>query len=179
LSAATSSARRLGRRTASLAWWRVKIERTARYLTASVSADERRELEGWLSPAQLELFEAMHPADRRHGLDVVRSLRLSGRNESALALAGLFHDAGKGPETGLLHRVAWSLGERYGDVVLRLCRRLPGFAAAFERMARHAETSADLALAAGCPPLTGELIRQQATPRDVLGRALRVADEAN
>ena len=47
-------------------------------------------------------------------------------------------------------------------------------------MASHAVDSALLALAAGCPDTTADLIRYQARPRDpVLGEALRLADEAS
>ena len=161
-------------------WWAGKIRQALRYATGSVSADERRDLAALLTPRQLALFDSMHPADQRHGLDVVRSLRDAGRTEHDLLLAGLFHDAGKGRSTGLGSRVAWSLSGRYGGWVRRLARTLPGVRAGLERMDRHAERSAELALAAGCSALTAELIRNQATPRDPqLGAALLAADEAN
>ena len=69
----------------------------------------------WIAPAQLELFDAMHVADRRHGLDVVASLRAEGVTEPDLLIAGLLHDAGKG-DTGVWPRVAYTLGSRYGDL---------------------------------------------------------------
>ncbi len=140
---------------------------------------ERAELAAWLSPAQLGLFDTMPAADRRHGLDVVATLRSSGAPDPDLLLAGLLHDAGKGPTVGLWHRVAWSLGERYGSWVWRLVRPLPGFATALERMRDHAEHSAELAREAGCSPRTVELIRHQAAPEDGDGAVLRLADEAN
>ncbi|MGH2468022.1 MAG: hypothetical protein ACRDGL_09905 [Candidatus Limnocylindrales bacterium] len=137
-------------------------------------------MRGWLSEPQLALFEAMHPADRRHGLDVVAALRAAGHEEPDLLLAGLFHDASKGPSVRLVHRVGWSLGERYGAWVWRTGARLPGFAAAFERIRRHPEGSAELALAAGCSARTAELIRHQDRPVDpILGPALLLADEAS
>ena len=43
----------------------------------------------------------MHVADRRHGLDVVASLRADGVTDPDVLLAGLLHDAGKG-DTGRL-----------------------------------------------------------------------------
>ena len=79
----------------------------------------------------------------------------------------------------LQHRVAWSLGERYGDAVLHAFSLVPGFSAAFERLRDHAEASAHLALEAGCSERTAELIRHQAAPIDAgAGQALRLADEA-
>ena len=35
-----------------------------------------------------------------------------------LLQAALFHDCSKGPQTRLPHRVAWSLGERYGTPLI-------------------------------------------------------------
>jgi hypothetical protein len=144
-----------------------------------VAPSERTELAAWLTPAQLALFDAMPTADQRHGLDVLATLRASGTADPDLLLAGLLHDAGKGRTVGLWHRVAWSLGERYGSWVWRLARRLPGFTEALERMRDHAERSADLAAGAGCSPRTVELIRNQADPDDADGAVLRLADEAN
>lgn len=163
-----------------MSWWGGKVRQTMRHVTGRVSADERATLEGWLTPAQVDLFERMHPADQRHGLDVVAALRADGHTEPELLLAGLFHDASKGPRTRLVHRVTWSLGERYGSWVWTLARPIPTFGPALDRLASHAVDSALLARAAGCSSRTAELIRNQARPRDpVLGEALRVADEAS
>ncbi len=144
-----------------------------------MAPSERGELATWLTDGQLDLFDAMPPADRRHGLDVVSTLRSSGASDPDLLLAGLLHDAGKGRTVGLGHRVAWSLGERYGAWVWRLVRPLPGFAMALDRMRDHAERSADLAREAGCSPRTVELIRHQAAPDDGDGAVLLLADEAS
>jgi hypothetical protein len=146
-----------------------------------VSAADRDSLAGWLTPAQRELFDAMHRADQRHGLDVVASLSADGHaDDQDLLLAGLFHDAAKGPTVGLLPRVGWSLGEHYGGAVLTATSWLPGFRSAYERLRVHADRSAEMALAAGCSVATSELIRHQASPVDAhAGEALRLADEAN
>jgi len=159
-------------------WWAGKVRQFATHLHAGVRPEERRELEAWLTPEQRTLFDAMHPADRRHGLDVVRRLRADGWTEQDLLLAGLFHDAGKG-RTGLWARVAWSLGEHYGPLPRRAAGLVPGLGTALERLDRHPEASADLALQAGCPARTAELIRRQAVPADDAGRALHRADEAS
>ena len=160
-------------------WWRGKVRQFGRHLFGRVAPPERAALAEWLTPAQLALFDSMHRADQRHGLDVVRSLRAAGHDEPELLLAGLLHDAGKGQGVGLWHRVAWSLGERYGGGVTAIASRLPGFRDAFARIAVHSDRSAELALAAGCSRVTAELIRDQAAPRDRRGTALLVADEAN
>ena len=121
----------------------------------------------------------MHVADRRHGLDVVASLRAERVTEPDVLLAGLLHDAGKG-NTGVWPRVAYALASSYGPRILTVVRWLPGFAGAIERLRTHAETSAALAAGAGCPARTVELIRYQDAPIDAeFGELLRVADEAN
>lgn len=121
----------------------------------------------------------MHPADQRHGIDVVAALRAGGLDACDVLLAGLLHDAGKG-ETGVWPRVAYALGDHYGRWIWRVAGIVPGFGTDLERLRTHADTSADLAAAAGCPARTVELIRYQETPRDPdYGALLRLADEAN
>jgi hypothetical protein len=161
-------------------WWGSKIRRFVRYFIGRVSTAERKALAGWLSAAQLDLFDSMHRADQRHGLDVVAALKLSGHDKPELLLAGLLHDCGKGRRLRVWHRICWSLAERYGSRVQRTAMLVPGFRSAFATIEAHAERSAELALAAGVGPLTADLIRNQAEPTDeVLGRALLLADQAN
>jgi len=160
-------------------WWAGKLRRTWHYLRARVEPDERAELETWLDPARLALFDAMHVADRRHCLDVVRALRARGVTDHDLLVAGLLHDCGKGPRVRLVHRVAWSLGQRYGEWIWRWSSRLPTFRTGLERLRRHAARSAELAAQAGCTARTVELIRLQENPVDEAGELLLAADEAN
>jgi hypothetical protein len=144
-----------------------------------VTPEERAALVPLTTPAQLALFDAMHVADRRHGLDVVASLRAERVSEPDVLVAGLLHDAGKG-DTGVWPRVAYSLGARYGSWIWRVAALVPGFGSALERIRTHAERSAVLAAAAGCSPRTVELIRNQDAPTDPdFGELLRLADEAN
>lgn len=159
-------------------WWAAKVRQFGRHVTGRVTQAERAGLRAWLTDAQLRLFVEMPRADQRHGLDVVAELRRTGHADRDLLLAGLLHDCGKGAGVRLWHRVAWSLGERYGERVLRAAERLPTFGSALERIEAHAERSAELALGAGCTERTAALIRYQAAPRDAyLGEALRLADE--
>jgi len=163
----------------SISWWAAKARQFRSHVRARVAADERSALMDWLSPAQIALFDSMHVADRRHGLDVVRTLRADGVTDDEVLLAGLLHDAGKGA-TGVLPRVAFSLGQAYGSWVWRLAGVVPGWGAALGRLQVHAESSAVLAAQAGCSPRIVELIRHQEAPVDpVAGRALQLADEAN
>jgi hypothetical protein len=163
----------------SITWWAAKIRQARRHFGATVSARERDSVAAWLSPEALALFDSMHVADRRHGLDVVAALRAGGDTDPELLLAGLLHDAGKG-DTGFLPRVIHSLSQAYGPWVGSVLGWWPGMSLSLVRLRDHAESSARLAEAAGCPPRTVELIRWQDEPHDpVAGERLRLADEAN
>ena len=162
------------------AWWSAKTRQLLRHLLGHVRRAERAELAGWLAPAQLALFDAMHRADRRHGLDVVAALRRAGHTEPELLLAGLLHDCGKGRWVGAWHRVGWSLGQRYGGRARALSSWLPGFGRAYANLDEHAARSGELARQAGCGELVVELIlHQDERTGSTLGEALRLADEAS
>jgi hypothetical protein len=166
-------------RPGSIKWWATKVRQTKGHLRASVAASERAAVATWVTPAQLELFERMHVADQRHSLDVVAALRAADERDDEVLIAGLLHDAGKG-DTGVVPRILFSLGQLGIGWPMRIARALPAAAASLDRIAAHAETSAQLAAAAGCSPRTVELIRWHVTPRDPeAGERLRAADEAS
>jgi hypothetical protein len=163
----------------SASWWAARVRQFRSHVRARVGTDERSGLVDWLTPAQIALFDSMHVADRRHGLDVVATLRRDGVTDPEVLVAGLLHDAGKG-DTGVWPRVAYALGQMYGAWIWRVAGLLPGWNIALRRLAEHAETSAVLAAQAGCSARTVELIRHQDAPIDPdAGRALQLADEAN
>ena len=160
-------------------WWVNRARQLRAHLRATVTPEERAALVARTTPAQRALFDAMHIADRSHGLDVEASLRAEGHTDPDLLLAGLLHDAGKG-QTGIWPRVAYTLGQRYGHWIWRVATMWPGFGPALERLRTHAETSATMAAAAGCSARTVALIRDQDAPTDPeFGELLRLADEAN
>jgi hypothetical protein len=164
----------------SISWWARKAGQLGRHVAARVRPVERAALAEWLTPAQRALFDAMPAADRRHGLDVVAALQAAGVSDREVHLAGLFHDAGKGRSIRLWHRVAWSLGELLGPRVHELAARLPGGGDAMARLRDHAERSAELAAAVGCPPRTVALIRGDAVAGGAASLlALHAADEAS
>src|SRR5690242_12561563 len=109
----------------SASWWASKVRQFRAHLRASVAPAERAGLEGWTTTAQRAMFDGMHVADRRHGLDVVAALRADGVSDRDALLAGLLHDAGKG-DTPVLPRVVYSLGDRYGTWIWRLAEVVPG-----------------------------------------------------
>jgi hypothetical protein len=144
-----------------------------------VTPAERAGLETWTTAAERRVFDSMHIADQRHGLDVVTSLRAGGIRDSDVLVAGLLHDAGKGA-TGVWPRVAYSLGQHYGRWIWGAAAVLPGFGDALACLRDHADVSAHIAEEAGCSPRAVDLIRYQDTPRDPeFGELLRRADEAN
>jgi len=143
-----------------------------------VAPEERAGLAEWLEPAEMTLYDAMHRADRRHGLDVVAHLRAADVTNRDVLAAGLLHDCGKG-DTGPGPRVAWSLGERYGAWVVGAASRVPGWRVALERLRTHAESSAAALEAAGLPARAVRLVREQAAPTDPeFGPRFAAADEA-
>ncbi len=159
-------------------WWATKARQLRAHLLARVTPEERRALASWARPPELELFDAMHVADRRHGLDVVAYLRRAGVADRDVLAAGLLHDCGKG-DTGWPPRVAWSLGERYGSWAHATAARVPGWADAMARLRDHAELSAAALEAAGLAPFAVALVREQAAPTDpTFGRVFHAADEA-
>ena len=160
-------------------WWASKARQFRAHLFARVTTEERRALAAWAKPQEVALFDGMHVADRRHGLDVVAYLRRAGVSDRDVLAAGLLHDCGKG-DAGWPPRVAWSLGERYGDSIHRAASRVPGWAPVMARLRDHAELSADAVAAAGLPPFAVALVREQAAPSDpVFGRVFHAADEAS
>ena len=166
-------------RAGSVAWWAGKVRQARRHVMARVQPRERESLRTWLTPAQLDLFDAMHVADRRHGLDVIAVLRAEGITEPEVLVAGLLHDCGKG-HAGLVSRVLVSLEQAHVAWPARLASVIPDVRRTLQRLRDHAELSAGLAHDAGCSDRTAELIRWQDDPRDpVAGEQLRLADEAS
>ncbi len=161
-----------------MSWWARKARQFRLHLVARVSPAERAALTAWLREPELALFDGMHVADRRHGLDVVAALRRSGVTDRDVLAAGLLHDCAKG-DTGVGPRVAWSLGEAFGPRVHGVAARVPGWGPAMERLRTHAEASADMVEAAGLPAYAVDLVRYQSEPRDPeYGRLFQLADEA-
>lgn len=159
-------------------WWARKARQLRTHLLARVSPEERRTLAAWTRPTELALFDAMHVADRRHGLDVVAHLRRSGVTDRDVLAAGLLHDCAKG-DTGAGPRIAWSLGQLLGSWVPAAAARLPGWGDAMDRLRDHAGASADALADAGLPPRAVDLVRYQEAPRDPeYGTRFHAADEA-
>jgi putative nucleotidyltransferase with HDIG domain len=156
---------------------------TARPLTA----DETCEVAFVLSPSQQALFRQMSTGDQRHSLQVMYTLIERGVTIRDLLVAALLHDVGKAR-----HRL--HLWERVMVVVIRAFgastasrwgRGLPhGWRRPFVIYHQHPQWGAEMALAAGCSPLTVALIGAHhgsdgANVDSQLLRLLKHADSVN
>ncbi|MBN1669290.1 MAG: HD domain-containing protein [Anaerolineales bacterium] len=122
-----------------------------------------------LSPAQLELFRRLQPAEQVHALRVFQAIQTESEAPVDLLRAALLHDVGKS-------RVPLQIWERVLIVLLR--RFVPqrarawgqgvpaGWRRALVVAEQHPAWGAELAAQVGCSQLTVELIRrhQQPTP---------------
>jgi hypothetical protein len=162
-------------------------------LKPRVSAADRALVESVFESnrAALALFERMRPADQQHAIAVLRTVRQQTAIHPALAQAALLHDVGKGLGQPLFYRVAIVLLNHFWPAGLaRLAQGSltgPRWRRPFVVHARHPEIGADWAEAAGCEPLTVELIRRHQQPPakpattlfDQLHQALVEADDRN
>jgi putative nucleotidyltransferase with HDIG domain len=163
--------------------WQFLQALTARPLTVA----EQQEVAAILSPVQQALFWQMSATDQRHSLNVVHTLVAMGATAPDLLVAALLHDVGKSRH----HLYLW---ERVMVVVIRAFGpaaasrwgngHSKGWRRPFVIYQQHPCWGAEMALAAGCSPLTVELIREHhhqdgAQADSKLLRVLQQADSAN
>ncbi len=143
-----------GRGRAALGQTRYRVGQVARGFATGLSPAEVQLARSLLSPAELRLFAAMHPRDRRHSVDLLHDLDRGAEREGPpsreLRQAALLHDVGKGP---------LELWDRIGFVLLRAVS--PGLADAIEaergwpwqqslwRLRHHATLGAERLVGAG------------------------------
>lgn len=150
---------------------RYRVWQTWQFLTAApLNATAWSIIAAQLTPAELLLFQAYRPSDRRHAYRVMQTLEKAGHHEPALLTAALLHDVGK-------TRLPLSIGERV--LVVLGWKFLPGRAAvwskgepagwrrAFVIKARHAEWGAEMAAQAGSHPQVVDLIRRHQEPLSI------------
>lgn len=162
------------------------LYRTRQFLLAlgpGLSRADDEEVRACLPPRLLTLFLRMSPAEQRHSLRVLRSLRATGPVSSDLAVAALLHDVGKtvrplslaeralivivrAASPGLARRLGAAEGTGVGIAAGSESGRasLLGWRAAFVIACHHPEWGAELARRAGASALTQSLIRRHQSP---------------
>lgn len=143
--------------------------------------EERRVLERHLSPAEVELFDALEIQDQRHSLDVFFDLQAAGIADADLLAAALLHDVGKANVgLGTLHRtlivLLRAISPGLVDAVAspnKRSRRYP-----FWIHRRHGEVGAHMLAQAGARHRVVELVRTHQKPpaNDRQALALQQAD---
>ena len=159
-----------------------RVRQFAAHLRARVDAAEERTAAELLTPDALRLFAGMPVADRRHALDVVARLLGRGVDDRDVLTAALLHDAAKGHQMRLWHRVAGVVLEAASPPVLRrLADPDPAsWRHPFHLYLHHPTLSAELAVAAGASERAGAFIRGRVPDVDArLLRALTDADDAS
>ena len=131
-------------------WWATRVRQFRAYLGAGVAESERAGLATWLTTPQLDVFDAMHVADQRHGLDVVATLRAEGGSMTSCSSPACSTTAARDPTSGYGRGSPGRSARRSGAWIPASTRRLPGFRPALDQLRDHAERSAELAAAAGC-----------------------------
>ena len=127
----------------SASWWGSKARQLRAHLRAGVAPEERAGLVAWTAPEQLALYDSMHVADRRHGLDVVAALRAEGVDEGDAPARGVAPRCGQGRHRGLVASGVLARGP-YGSWIWRIVSIVPAARRSLERLRDHAETSATL-----------------------------------
>ncbi len=124
-----------------------------------------------LQPAELRLFAAMHPRDRRHSMDLLRALDADTEQghgtppSPELRQAALLHDVGKG-HLELWDRVAFVLlGAASQPLVDGLASESgAAWQQALWRLRHHAALGAERLVGAGSTPRVVELVRRHTAP---------------
>ncbi len=154
----------------------------------SNSRIEIASLRGHLTPAQIVLFQRMHPSEQQHALRVMEKLIVSGHAEADLLSAALLHDVGKilSP-LSVLDRMLIVLGKHFFPTLSRRWGRgsMHGLCRPFVVAEYHAEWGSNLAAQAGASPVTVNLIARHQEPpshslnsqADQLLAALQAADD--
>jgi hypothetical protein len=159
-----------------------RVEQFLGHVRARVTPDEASRARQLLPDAAFSLFAAMPVADRRHALDVVMRLTDAGHDDPDLLAAALLHDAAKGHDMRLWHRVGGVLLEAVSPGLLRrLGSPQPrSWRHGFFLYLHHADLSADAAARVGCPERVVAFIRGTAAAPDAsLAAAFGAADEAS
>jgi putative nucleotidyltransferase with HDIG domain len=166
-----------------------RIRQFVRAAGAWVQPRDLEEVRPYLPPPALSLFEAMPRYDRRHGINVLRTLRSWGHSDPDLMAAALLHDVGKTADRRgqlrLWHRISVVLMRRLWPGLLETIaqNRPDSWRYPYYVQQRHAAMGAEEARRVGCPPQVVDLIlRHEDQPKqedEPLLSALQAADSLN
>ncbi len=137
------------------------------YLFARVTPADQALIDSVLPPALATLYGRMAPGEQLHCLKVVRWLTAHGHMRPELLQAALLHDVGKSQAPiNLAERVEAVLVRRFlRPYYDRWAQAEPrGWRKPFVTAVQHPDWGADLAAAAGAPPLVVNLIRRHQAP---------------
>lgn len=172
---------------------RYRIRQLLVSLRRTLTIADQAEVQRWLSPQAAALFAHMTPRDQQHSLDVLRRVQDTLPSQPALYAAALLHDVAKTAQPGrrirLWHRVlVVILTAFWPAAVPKLASADPqSWRYPFFLHLHHPALGAQLATAAGCDPLTIELIRYHQdkltrAPANIFEQllaALQAADDAS
>ena len=168
---------------------RYRVQQFLRAATSWAQPEELGERARYLPPEAEELFGRMPRYDRRHALEVLKTLQQQGYEDPDLLAAALLHDVGKtavgSGRIRLWHRVAVVLMHAWQPGLAEAVGRdEPGsWRRAFYVQQHHAALGAELARGAGCTEATVALIRHHEDPPPDAGdtalAALQAADSRN
>lgn len=145
---------------------RYRVAQFVSWLRPQNRQGEQADISRWLSPQAVALFQQMVGRDQRHSLDVLRRVQQTAPDQPDLLAAALLHDVAKTAQPGrrirMHHRALVVLLEALRPGwVQQIARDEPtSWRYPFYLHRHHPEQGARLAQAAGCSPLTVELIRR-------------------
>lgn len=154
-----------------------------RHASAQVSPAEAITAERILGPDLTPLFARLPVNDRRHGLDVLKTLtKIEARPSLLLQQAALLHDVGKsGSDFSVIERsVTVFLDAVSPRLLATLIRARPGFARRYAIYTDHAGIGADRLRAVGAAELAAIVAEHHAEhPVSDVTRQLQRADRRN
>jgi len=152
-----------------------------------------REHQRWalsqLGPGEVELWQQMGRADRRHAAAVARRVegQLGDRATRPVLAAALLHDVGKvDANLGVYGRVVATLSAKtvgHDPEIIRAWTRTRGFTRKVGLYVLHPKLGGDMLAMAGSDPLTEAWAREHHLPPEewtvpeTIGRALKEADD--
>lgn len=146
-----------------LARWPYRVGQFIRGFRTAVDPEEARQISALLSEAELQLFLAMRPRDRRHAVETMRNAARLAAEQGAtpsedLLVASLLHDVGKG-QIRVQDRVLYVILRAISPALVDRVATAEGgrWRLALWQLRHHASVGAALLEGAGSTPRVVEL----------------------